>query len=76
MHATLPPPQALLEADDMRERFAHVGIRFDPLFNPMPGLDAQRAGPTRAHLRNLLPGDPVRAPIRVAEPCHGCTVGR
>ena len=52
------------------------GYLHDCDFNQMLGLDAQLAGTTRAHLRDLLHGDPVGAPIRVAGHCYGCTAGQ
>jgi len=52
------------------------GFLHDCDFNQMLGLDAQLAGTTRAHLRDLLDRDPVGTPIRVAEHCYGCTAGQ
>jgi radical SAM/Cys-rich protein len=52
------------------------GYLHDCDFNQMLGLHAGFAGKSRAHLRDLLHGDPVGAPIRIADHCYGCTAGQ
>lgn len=54
----------------------HEGWLYDCDFNQMLGLPARLNGRARAHLRDLLEVDDVRAPIRVAEHCYGCTAGQ
>ena len=54
----------------------HEGWLYDCDFNQMLGLPARLNGRSRAHLRDLLAADDVRAPIRVADHCYGCTAGQ
>jgi radical SAM/Cys-rich protein len=51
------------------------GFLYDCDFNQMLDLPAG-GGPGRAHLRDLLDGDLVGRPIRVAGHCYGCTAGQ
>ncbi|MCU0928501.1 MAG: arsenosugar biosynthesis radical SAM protein ArsS [Burkholderiaceae bacterium] len=54
----------------------YQGWLYDCDFNQMLGLPARLDGRPRAHLRDLLAADDVRAPIRVADHCYGCTAGQ
>ncbi|MCU0813927.1 MAG: DUF3641 domain-containing protein, partial [Burkholderiaceae bacterium] len=54
----------------------YPGWLYDCDFNQMLGLPARLDGRPRAHLRDLLADDDVRAPIRVADHCYGCTAGQ